>query len=138
MIHKQKTIKTPSAVLKLFQSLCAKRDDSVFKSQLLRHAIPLVTTTDVVHSRRRQNIGSSSLKNRYCCYPLATKEVRKRFFREAGFLLGCAVKPTGYSEMAVQGLSSLLEQNLKRWLRMTARRAGNTDKCFEGFCYKKK
>ena len=56
------------------------------------------------------------------------------FFREAGFLLGCAVKPTGYSEMAVQGLASLLEQNLKRQLRIKARRAGNTDKGFEGFC----
>ena len=59
------------------------------------------------------------------------------FFSEAGVLLGCAAKPTGYSEVAVQGLSSLLEQNLKRWLRMKARRAGNTDKGFEGFCYKK-
>ena len=53
-------------------------------------------------------------KNKDCCSPLATKEVSERFFREAGFLLGCAVKPTGYSEVAVQGLSSLLEQNMKR------------------------
>ena len=50
------------------------------------------------------------------------------FFREARFLLGCAAKPIGYSEMLVQGLSSLLEQNLERQLRMKARRDCSTDK----------
>ena len=60
----------------------------------------------------------------------------ERFFREAGFLLGCAAKPIGYSEVLVQGLSSLLEQNLERQLRIKARRDCSTDKGFACFCFK--
>ena len=104
------------------------------KASFYAIAIPLVTTTEVVHSRRRKNIGSSSLKNKDYCSSLATKEVRKRFFREAGVLLGCAAEPIGYYEVLVQGLSSLLEQNLERQLRIKARRDCSTDKGFEVFC----
>ena len=80
-----------------------------------------------------KNTGLTSLKNKDY-YPLATKKLSERFFREAGFLLGCAAKPIGYSEVLVQGLSSLLEQNLERQLRIKARRDCSTDKGFEGFC----
>ena len=64
-----------------------------------------------------------------------SKEMDERFFREAGFLLGCDAKPTGYSGMLVQGLSSLLEQNLERQLRMKAQRDCSTDKGFYCFCF---
>ena len=62
-------------------------------------------------------------------------ELSERFFRVAGFLLGCAAKPIGYSKVLVQGLSSSLEQNLERQLRMKARRDCSTGKGFEGFCF---
>ena len=42
-MFRTKTIKTPSAALKLLQSLCAKRDGSVFKSRFYAKATPLVT-----------------------------------------------------------------------------------------------
>ena len=56
------------------------------------------------------------------------------FSASAGFLLGCAVKPIGYSGMSVQGLSSSLEQNLERQFRMMSCKDSSTVKGFACFC----
>ena len=76
-----------------------------------------------------------SLTADFCLLTSFISELSEWFFREAGFLLGCAAKPKGYSGMVVQGLSSLLEQNMERQHRMKARRDCCTDKGFEGFCF---